>query len=84
MGIELQFEIGKTYRVHCARKGKFSLLVKRLSPDVDRWTKASTTDGWITGKITAGKADAIKPENRGYVGDEITIRKSLILSAERY
>ncbi len=64
-------ENGKVYKVNHTRKGNFDLYVE------------SQDDTWINGIIVEGKAQAMLKDNEKFVGDEITVRKSLLSSASR-
>ena len=61
---------GSTYLVNHCRKGSFQLAVN------------SQDDEWIHGVIAEGQAGAMMSYNEKFEGDEITVRKSLLTSAE--
>lgn len=63
-------EVGSTYNFNCARKGKFEAKV------VDQDSE------WVTVEVTDGKTKAMMRYNVAEVGDEVTLRKSFVISAE--
>ncbi len=64
-------EKGKTYNVHHARKGKFQIKVTSIMGE------------WINGTITEGHAQLVAAESEDLtVGDEVTLRHSLVISYE--
>lgn len=62
------FEIGSIYNIVHSRKGNFE--AKVLGQDSE----------WMTVEVTHGKAKAMMSYNVAEVGDEVTIRKSHIVS----
>ena len=69
----MKLENGKVYKVNHTRKGNFDLYVESQVELQD--------ETWITGIIVEGKAQAMLKDNEKFVGDEITVRKSLLSSA---
>lgn len=65
----MEYILGKTYEVNHSRKGKFSIEI------------LSQNDEWLTGIIKKGMAGAMLDYNEKGEGEKITIRKSLINSA---
>lgn len=62
--------VGKTCAINHSRKGKFTMHV------------TADDDEWLTGTIVDGRARAMLPENEREIGEDITVRRSLIRSIE--
>lgn len=66
----MNLEVGKTYKIHHVRKGKFTVKINR------------TLSEWATGTITDGVAKAISKEIPDlYQGDKVNLKISLIKKA---
>ena len=63
------YEQDHLYAIHHSRKGKFSIKI------------TGQDDEWLSGLIVAGKAKAMLAYNELEAGEDITIRKSFILSS---
>ncbi len=57
-------EVGKVYEVSHNRKGDFQMRVQSVS------------DGWVSGIVTNGRANALLSYNEKHAGQSITVRAS--------
>jgi len=61
----IELKIGNIYNVSHSRKGKFQMRVDAIGDD------------FVSGVIVSGKAGALMEYNVAYIGDNISVRKSL-------
>jgi len=66
----MKLEIGKTYDINTQRKGKF------------RFRPLAESSEWVDGIVVSGRTKAMLPENSRESGEEITLRKEFIISAQ--
>jgi len=59
----MKLQIGRTYDVSSYRKGNFQFVL------------TSQNEGFATGTVVKGVADALLEYNKSYIGDSVSVRK---------